>query len=65
MFGDVRGERGGVIGGERVRDMRSPVGGCRARLDVHSVVGGAHSADMTSLMAARSADCSTTFFAAV
>jgi hypothetical protein len=38
MFGDVRGERVDVIGGERVRYMRSPVGGYRARLDVHSVV---------------------------
>jgi hypothetical protein len=39
MFGDVQGERGGVIGSERVRDMRSPAGGCRAGLDVHGVVG--------------------------
>ncbi len=55
----VRRERGGVIAGERVRDMKGPPGGawcswCRR---------GVHSAEMTSLMAARAADWSTIFLA--
>ena len=60
----IHGEHRGVIGGERVCDSRNPAPWCRAgpwcswcRLD-------AHSAEMTSLTAARAADRSTIFLTA-
>ena len=56
--------RARAIGGERVCDSRNPARWCRAGLWCSWCRLDAHSADMTSLMAARAADWSTIFLAA-
>ena len=61
VFRDVQRERGGVIAGERVRDMKGPRWRLPGGAGCSWCRRGAHSADMTSLTAARAADWSTIF----
>jgi hypothetical protein len=64
LFCDAQRERGGVTAGERMRDMKGPA--VAGRLPDGAWCSwcrrGAHSVDMTSLMAARAADWSAIFF---
>jgi hypothetical protein len=62
VFRDFQRERGGVIAGERVRDMKDPAGRVPGGVWCSGCRRDAHSADMTSLMAARAADWSAIFF---
>lgn len=61
MFRDVQRERGGVIAGERVRGMTGPAGRLPGGAWYSPCRRGAHSAEITSLTAARAADWSTIF----
>jgi hypothetical protein len=64
LFRAFQGERGGVGGGERVRDSRNPAGRVPGGVWCSWCRRDAHSVDMTSLMAARAADWPTIFLAA-
>src|SRR6266496_1407561 len=61
LFRVVQRERGGVIAGERMRDMKGPAGRLPGGAWCSWCRRGAHSADMTSLTAARAAVWSTIF----
>jgi hypothetical protein len=59
VFRDVQRERGGVIAGERVRDMKGPPGRLPGGAWCSRCRRGARSDEVISLTAARGADWST------
>ena len=61
LFRDAQRERRGVVGSERVCDSRNPAWRVPGGVCCSWCRRGAHSAEMTSLMAARAADWSTIF----